>query len=229
MSLLPKIPCRKLFCDSRFAEGDASGFTVEIPEGGLDLGDNTVAFVDQISVPSIQNVVDGRNTIFYEETLPLIPNLSGDWTFTNPGGVSTVRTFVADPSANMHWTYAGSGTDHVYLQAGYDNIAQTMTVQVNGVMYNWNAAGYLLATDTSGWKWTPFSFSFPNRTSDSRLLSVELDPKQYSQADLVAEIQSALDSTPSRTLTSTYDVSFDDVGSYIKFKLSSSVARARAF
>ena len=71
MSLLPKIPCRKLFCDSRFAEGTASEFAVEIPEGGLDLGDNTVAFVDQISVPSIQNVVDGRNTIYYEETLPV--------------------------------------------------------------------------------------------------------------------------------------------------------------
>ena len=53
MSLLPQIPCRKLFVDSRFAEGNASDFTVEIPEGGLDLGDNTVAFVDQISVPPI--------------------------------------------------------------------------------------------------------------------------------------------------------------------------------
>ena len=86
MSLLPQIPCRKLFVDSRFAEGNASEFTVEIPEGGLDLGDNTVAFVDQISVPSIQNVVDGRNTIYYEETVPAIPNLTGDWTFTNLGG-----------------------------------------------------------------------------------------------------------------------------------------------
>ena len=109
MSLLPKIPCRKLFCDSRFAEGTASEFTVEIPEGGLDLGDNTVAFVDQISVPSIQNVVDGRNTIYYEE--------------------------------------------------------QTAT--------------------------------------ETRLLSFELEPKQYSQADLVAETQNALSSKPYRTLTST--------------------------
>ena len=129
MSLLPKIPCRKLFVDSRFSEGTASDFTVEIPEGGLDLGDNTVAFVDQISVPSIQNVVDGRNTIYYEETLPVIPNLSGYWTFTNHGGASTLRTFVADPSAKMHWTYAGSsGAEHVYLESGYDNLAQTMTV-----------------------------------------------------------------------------------------------------
>ena len=92
MSLLPQIPCRKLFVDSRFAEGNASEFTVEIPEGGLDLGDNTVAFVDQISVPCIQNVIDGRNTIFYEETIPVIPSLTGDWTFTNPGGVSSLST-----------------------------------------------------------------------------------------------------------------------------------------
>ena len=57
MSLLPKIPCHKLFVDSRFAqEGTATDFSIEVPEGGLDLGDNTVAFVDQISVPSIQNV-----------------------------------------------------------------------------------------------------------------------------------------------------------------------------
>ena len=130
MSLLPQIPCRKLFVDSRFAEGNASEFTVEIPEGGLDLGDNTVAFVDQISVPSIQNVVDGRNTIYYEETLPVIPNLTGDWTFTNLGGGSMTRAFVPDPADKMHWTFAdaGGGTDHVYLQAGFDNAAQTMTV-----------------------------------------------------------------------------------------------------
>ena len=136
MSLLPQIPCRKLFCDSRFAEGNASELTVEIPEGGLDLGDNTVAFVDQISVPSIQNVVDGRNTIYYEETLPVIPSLTGDWTLTNPAsGVSVLKTFVADPADKMQWTYAGTGTNHVYLQAGFDNIAQTMRVEVKGVMY----------------------------------------------------------------------------------------------
>ena len=46
MSLLPQIPCRKLFVDSRFAEGNASAFTMEIPEGGLDLGDNTVGRYD---------------------------------------------------------------------------------------------------------------------------------------------------------------------------------------
>ena len=56
MSLLPKIPCRKLWIDSRFAEGTATDFVVEIPEGGLDLPDNCVAYVDQISVPSVQNV-----------------------------------------------------------------------------------------------------------------------------------------------------------------------------
>ena len=67
MSLLPKIPCRKLFIDSRFAEGTATDFTVEIPEGGLDLPDNCVAYVDSISVPSIQNVFHGKNRIYYEE------------------------------------------------------------------------------------------------------------------------------------------------------------------
>ena len=68
MSLLPKIPCRKLFIDSRFGQGTSSDFTVEVPEGGLDLGDNTVAYVDSISVPSLQNVFDGRNRIYYKET-----------------------------------------------------------------------------------------------------------------------------------------------------------------
>ena len=68
MNLLPKIPCRKLFVDSRFGEGTSTDFSVDIPEGGLDLGDNTVAYVDQISVPSLQNVFDGRNRIYYKET-----------------------------------------------------------------------------------------------------------------------------------------------------------------
>lgn len=224
MSLLPKIPCRKLFCDSRFAEGTASEFTVEIPEGGLDLGDNTVAFVDQISVPSIQNVVDGRNTIYYEETIPVIPNLSGDWTWTDPiSGESALRTFVADPADRKHWTYAApDGTQDVYLRA-FDNGVPSMSIENRGQTYEWNiSGGHLLST--SGKTWTPFSFSFPDRASDSHLLSVELEPKQYSQADLVAEIQSALNSNPSRTLTSTYDVSYDLTGSYVKFKLSSSVA-----
>ena len=54
--------------DSRFGQGTASDFSVEIPEGGLDLGDNTVAYVDSISVPSLQNVFDGRNRIYYKET-----------------------------------------------------------------------------------------------------------------------------------------------------------------
>ena len=67
MSLLPKLPCRRLFIDSRFAEGTATDFTVNIPEAGLDLPDNCVAYVDAISVPSIQNVFDGRNRIYYKE------------------------------------------------------------------------------------------------------------------------------------------------------------------
>ena len=94
-----------------------------------------MAFVDQISVPFIQNVVDGRNTIYYEETILVIPNLTGDWTFTSPAaGTTMTRAFVPDPADKKHWTYAGSGTDHVYLQAGFDNVTQTMTVEVNHVM-----------------------------------------------------------------------------------------------
>ena len=131
------------------------------------------------------------------------------------------RAFVPDPNDKRHWTFAdaGSGTDHVYLLAGFDTAAQTMTVEVNGVMYEWNAGGYLLATDVSRRKWTPFSFSFPTQSSNSQMFSIQLEPKQYSQADLVAEIQSALDSNPSGTLTSTYDVSYDLTGSYVQFKL----------
>ena len=101
MSLLPKLPCRRLFIDSRFAEGTATDFVVNIPEAGLDLGDNTVCYVDSISVPSIQNVLPTRNRIYYEESKPLIPNLSGDWTWTN-GTATSTRTFVADPRNNEH-------------------------------------------------------------------------------------------------------------------------------
>ena len=68
MSLLPKLPCRRLFIDSRFAEGTATDFAVNIPEAGLDLPDNCVAYVDSISVPSIQNVLPTRNRIYYRET-----------------------------------------------------------------------------------------------------------------------------------------------------------------
>ena len=67
MSLLPKLPCRRLFIDSRFAEGTATDFVVNIPEAGLDLGDNTVCYVDSISVPSIQNVLPTRSRIYYRE------------------------------------------------------------------------------------------------------------------------------------------------------------------
>ena len=66
MPLLPKLPCRRLYIDSRFAEGTATDFTVNLPEAGLDLPDNCVAYVDAISVPSIQNVFEGKNRIYYE-------------------------------------------------------------------------------------------------------------------------------------------------------------------
>ena len=70
MSLIPRLPCRKLFCDSRFAipGGNATQFEIEIPQGGLNLPDNCVAFIDQISVPSFENVFVGKHRLYYRET-----------------------------------------------------------------------------------------------------------------------------------------------------------------
>ena len=68
MPLLPKLPCRRLYIDSRFAEGTATDFTVNLPEAGLDLPDNCIAYVDAISVPSIQNVPYTRNRLYYKES-----------------------------------------------------------------------------------------------------------------------------------------------------------------
>ncbi len=66
MSLIPRLPCRKLFIDSRFAEeGNATDFVVQLPPGDLDLPGNCVAFIDQIGVPSFQEFlwVEGVYTI----------------------------------------------------------------------------------------------------------------------------------------------------------------------
>ena len=68
MSLLPRIPCRKLFIDSRYAlRGSSTHFEVEIPEGGLDLPDNCVGIIDHISVPSFPNVFHGRHRLYYRK------------------------------------------------------------------------------------------------------------------------------------------------------------------
>ena len=69
MSLLPRIPCRKLFIDSRFAlpGGTSTEFEVEIPQGGLDLPDNTVGFIDAISAPSFPNIFIGKHRIYYRQ------------------------------------------------------------------------------------------------------------------------------------------------------------------
>ena len=69
MSLLPRISCRKLYIDSRFAlpGGTATEFEVEIPQGGLDLPDNCVGFVDSISVPSFPNIFLGKHRIYYRQ------------------------------------------------------------------------------------------------------------------------------------------------------------------
>ena len=69
MPLLPRIPCRKLFVDSRHAlpGGSSTEFKVEIPQGGIDLPDSCVAFIDSISIPSFPNVFTGRHRLFYRE------------------------------------------------------------------------------------------------------------------------------------------------------------------
>ena len=69
MSLLPRIPCRKLFIDSRFAlpGGTSTEFEIEIPQGGLDLPDNCVGFVDSISVPSFPNVFTGKHRVYHRQ------------------------------------------------------------------------------------------------------------------------------------------------------------------
>ena len=67
MSLLPRIPCRKLFIDSRYAlpGSTATEFEVEVPQGGIDCPDNCVGIVDQISIPSFPNVFAGKNNLYY--------------------------------------------------------------------------------------------------------------------------------------------------------------------
>ena len=69
MSLLPRIPLRTLFIDSRYAlpGSTSTDFQIEIPQGGLDLLDNTIAMVPEISVPSFPNVFAGRNRLYYRE------------------------------------------------------------------------------------------------------------------------------------------------------------------
>ena len=69
MSLLPRIPLRKLFIDSRYAlpGSTATDFEIEIPQGGLDLLDNTIAMIPEISVPSSPNVFAGKDRLYYRE------------------------------------------------------------------------------------------------------------------------------------------------------------------
>ena len=69
MSLLPRIPLGKLFIDSRYAlpGSTATECEVEIPQGGLDLLDNTIAMLPEVSVPSFPNVYAGRDRLYYRE------------------------------------------------------------------------------------------------------------------------------------------------------------------
>ena len=68
--------------------------------------------------------------------------------------------------------------------------------------------------------WTHASgIAYPNVQHTKRALHVDIPVKHYGQPDLVSTIQSALNGNPSKLLTSTYEVSFDAVASYVQFKL----------
>ena len=58
-----------------------------------------------------------------------------------------------------------------------------MTIEVDRIMYAWNAGGYLLST--YGNKWTPASFTVPSADMTLMLLNVEIPPRHYN-ADALA-------------------------------------------
>ena len=70
---------------------------------------------------------------------------------------------------NMKWTYQGSGTHHVEIK-DHNNAVPSMTVEVNGVLYDWVPAnGHLLAQTgqgSDGWTWTKSeTLTFPSAGS----------------------------------------------------------------
>ena len=90
------------------------------------------------------------------------PSLTGDWTWSN-GSTTSLRTFVAVAGDNMKWTYQGSGTHHVEIK-DHNNAVPSMTVEVNGVLYDWVPANEHLLAQTGqgsdGWTWTKTTTRF---------------------------------------------------------------------
>ena len=124
MSLLPRIPIRKLYIDSRFAlpGGTATEFEVEIPQGGLDLPDNCVGFVDAISVPSFPNIFIGKHRIYYRQE-----KVGGNIEFVAEGLTADQYTLAGlAQSINSILTYPLL-TNTVTATAGADTLTLAMT------------------------------------------------------------------------------------------------------
>ena len=166
MSLLPELPCRWLFIDSRFAEGTATDFTVNIPEAELDLGDNPVCYVDSISVPSIQNFLPTRNRINYEEAAQstVAPDLSGAWVWSN--------TSTTNSTGDLTYTYpSSSGTT---AQITVTSHASQLTVTVGNIPFTWNGSALVKDGDASV-TWTHASgITYPNVQHTKRALRVDI-------------------------------------------------------
>ena len=134
MSLLPRIPCRKFFIDSRFAlpGGTSTEFEVEIPQGGLDLPDNCVGFVDAISVPSFPNIFLGKHRVYYRQaTGDLIEFLSEELTskqytlaglvfalnntLTFPGLTNSLSVSPHTSAGTITYTMTGAASEEVRI------------------------------------------------------------------------------------------------------------------
>ena len=152
MSLLPRIPCRKLFIDSRFAlpGGTATEFEVEIPQGGLDLPDNCVGFVDSISVPSFPNIFIGKHRIYYRQA-----HKQGNIEFMS-AGLSPEQYSLAGLAAalNSTLTFPLFTNTTVTASDGADTLTLTMTGSpgITGVEGNWGNGGNV--TNVSGFVYT---------------------------------------------------------------------------
>ena len=150
MSLIPRLPCRKLFIDSRHGEGNATEFSVEIPQGGLDLPDNCVAFIDQISVPSFPNVFAGRHRIYYRQALKegsiqfrsaeLLPKQ-----YTLAGLAAALNSTLTFPLFFHTTVTASDGADTLTL-------AMTNSPGITGVEGTWGNGGPV--TNVSGFVYT---------------------------------------------------------------------------
>ena len=120
------MPCRKLFIDSRFAlpGGRSTEFEVEIPQGGLDLPDNCVGFVDSISVPSFPNIFIGKHRIYDRQE-----KVGGNIEFVADGLSADQYTLAGLATAiNNTLTYPLL-TNTVTASDGADTLTLTMTGQ----------------------------------------------------------------------------------------------------